>query len=139
MEYAIELTADLAEKDSAFIWDKLFQFNLQFTEHDQHALLRIFARNESGELIGGLLGETFWRWLYINILWVHEDHRHAGLGRKLMARAEAEGIARGCRHAYLDTFDFQAPDFYKQLGYAIWGALDDFPPGHRRIFFHKDL
>ncbi len=139
MEYSIELTANPAEGDSAYIRNKLFQFNLQHAEDDQHTLLHVFIRNESGELVGGLLGETFWRWLHINILWVHEDYRFAGLGKQLMARAEAEAIGRGCQHAFVDTFDFQAPGFYQQLGYTIWGLLEDLPPGQRRIFFKKDL
>jgi hypothetical protein len=59
MEYSIELTAIPAEEDSAYIKNKLFQFNLQNTEDDQHTLLRLFIRNISGALIGGLLGETY--------------------------------------------------------------------------------
>jgi hypothetical protein len=57
----------------------------------------------------------------------------------MMAQAEAEAIRRGCRHAHVDTIDFQAPDFYLKLGYTVWGVLDDIPPGHRRIFLKKDL
>ena len=139
MEYAFELTSDRVEADSTFIGDQLYQFNMQFTEPDQHTLLSIFVRNERGELIGGLLGETFWRWLHTNILWVHKDYRRGGLGKQLMAKAEAEAIHRGCRHAYVDTLNFQAPDFYLKLGYTVWGVLEDFPPGHRRIFLQKDL
>jgi GNAT superfamily N-acetyltransferase len=139
MDFTFELTADPAEEASSYIWKQLSGFNQQFVGPDQHTLLRVFARNVHGELIAGLLGETFWHWLYVNILWVHEDYRHAGLGRQLMARAEAEAKQRGCLHAYLDTMDFQAPEFYPKLGYVTWGTLEDFPPGHRRIFFKKDL
>ena len=139
MIYSFELTANPAEPDIAYIKNKLFQFNLQHTEDDQHTLLVIFIRNDSGELIGGLLGETYWRWLHINILWVLEGYRSTGLGKQLMAKAEAEAISRGCQHADVDTMDFQAPGFYQQLGYSVWGVLEDLPPGHRRIFLKKDL
>jgi GNAT superfamily N-acetyltransferase len=138
MPYAFELTANREAGDSV-IWNNLVQFNLQFAEPDQHTLLGIFARNEMSELVGGLLGETFWRWLHVNLLWVHEGHRCTGLGTQLMARAEEEAIRRGCCHAYLDTFDFQAPGFYRKLGYSEWGVLEDFPPGHQRIFLKKDF
>jgi GNAT superfamily N-acetyltransferase len=139
MPISLELTSDPSAQASAFIEDGLRRFNLQYSEPDQHTLLRVFARNELGELVGGLLGETFWRWLYVADLWLSEDYRHAGLGSQLMQLAEAEAIRRGCHHAYLDTIDYQAPDFYPRLGYSVWGALEDFPPGHRRIFFKKDL
>jgi GNAT superfamily N-acetyltransferase len=138
MEYTFELTDKRVDED-ALIWNHLYQFNMQFTEEDQHTLLGVFARKETSELIGGLLGETFWGWLHINILWVHENHRRIGVGKQLIARAEAEAVRRGCRHAYVDTLDFQAPNYYTKLGYSVWGTLDDFPPGHRRIFFKKDL
>jgi GNAT superfamily N-acetyltransferase len=139
MPPTLHLTSDPSLHESAFIEDGLHRFNLLHAEPDQHTLLRIFAHNEQDELIGGLLGETFWRWLYVADLWIHEDYRHAGLGTKLMERAEAEAVRRGCRHAYLDTLDFQAPDFYPRLGYTPWGVLEDLPPGHKRIFFKKDL
>ena len=95
MDFTFELTADPAKEASSLVWKQLSEFNRQNAESDQHTLLRVFVRNDHGELIGGLLGETFWRWLYVNILWVHEDYRHTGLGHQLMARAEAEAKQRG--------------------------------------------
>jgi ribosomal protein S18 acetylase RimI-like enzyme len=62
-----------------------------------------------------------------------------GLGSKLLQTAEAEAIRRGCKHAHLDTLDFQAPGFYLKKGYQVFGELQDLPPGHRRIFLRKDL
>ena len=56
-----------------------------------------------------------------------------------MARAEAEARARGCVGAWLDTFGFQARPFYEALGYAVFGALEDQPPGHRRYVLMKRL
>lgn len=101
--------------------------------------LTVFARDESGRIVGGLRGATVWGWLEIELLWVAEEHRKDGLGREIMAAAEAEALARGCRHARVDTFDFQAPSFYARLGYAEYALLEDFPRGHRRHFLAKDL
>jgi len=56
-----------------------------------------------------------------------------------MVGAEAAARAQGCRGAYLDAFTFQAPKFYERLGYQEFGRLDDFPPGHARIWFTKAL
>ena len=139
MPPTFSLTSDPSPHDSAIVEDGLRRFNLLHAEPDQHTLLRIFVRDDHGEIIGGLLGETFWRYLYVADLWIHEAYRHAGIGTELIRRAESEAIRRGCRHAYLDTLDFQAPDFYPKLGYTTWGVLEDLPPGHKRIFFKKDL
>jgi GNAT superfamily N-acetyltransferase len=56
-----------------------------------------------------------------------------------MAAAEEEARRRGCHHALLDTFDFQARSLYERLGYEVFGTLDDFPRGHQRFFMRKAL
>jgi ribosomal protein S18 acetylase RimI-like enzyme len=57
-----------------------------------------------------------------------------------MELAEREAVARGCRHAFLDTMDYQAPDFYQKLGYQIAGKLDDWDShGHAQFLFTKQL
>ncbi len=139
MQFTIELTAERAESESALIDNGLHQFNLLYTAPDQFLPLKVFARNEQGDLVGGLLGETFWCWLHVDDLWVNEAYRNAGIGSQLMACAEAEAIERGCLHVNIETHEFQAPDFYRKLGYSVWGILEDFPPGHQKIFLKKDL
>jgi GNAT superfamily N-acetyltransferase len=91
------------------------------------------------ELVGGVIGETHWDWLYINLMFVHESLRGMGYGRQLLAHAEEEARKRGAKNVYLDTFSFQAPDFYKKLGYRVFGELQDFPPGHQRFYLAKEL
>ena len=89
--------------------------------------------------MGGLVGETFWDWLHVDLLWVAEELRGRGYGSRLLAAAEAEAVRRGCGHAYLETLGFQAPDFYRARGYRVFGELADFPPGHTRYFMRKSL
>ena len=50
----------------------------------------------------------------------------------------ARAFERGCHSAWVETFSFQAPGFYRKLGYEPFGELD-YPPGHKRIFLHKRL
>lgn len=98
-------------------------------------LIVISRRN--GEIAGGLLAYTHWNWLFIKHLWVAEAFRRQGLGRSLMLAAESEAVGRGCRHAHVDTFDFQARPFYQKLGFQIFGQLEDYPVGHTRYFLRK--
>jgi GNAT superfamily N-acetyltransferase len=97
----------------------------------------LFAPDQS--MAGGIIGETHWNWLFINLLWVREELRGKGYGHRLLQAAEDEGRRREATHAYLDTFSFQAPDFYEQHGYQVFGTLEDFPPGHKRLYLFKRL
>jgi GNAT superfamily N-acetyltransferase len=92
-----------------------------------------------GKTVGGVLAEIYWGWLYIDLLWIDEELRRNGYGTSLMARIEEEARQMGATNAYLDTFSFQAPEFYENLGYHSFGELGDFPEGMRRFFMKKKL
>jgi GNAT superfamily N-acetyltransferase len=88
-------------------------------------------------LVGGLSGTMFWDWLFVAALWVHQDRRGQGAGKALLAAAEAHAAAAGCHSVWLDTF--QARAFYENLGYHVFGTLEDFPQGQTRAFLRKRL
>ena len=52
----------------------------------------------------------------ISFLWVSPQERRQGRGRQLLLMAEAEARKRGCSNATLNTFSFQAPEFYRKFG-----------------------
>jgi ribosomal protein S18 acetylase RimI-like enzyme len=107
---------------------------------DAHAKSLCFVlRAPDGEIVGGLVGETHWDWFYISLLIIPEDLRGRGYGHELLTQAEQEARNRGAKHAYLDTFSFQAPAFYQQHGYGVFGELHDFPVGQTRYYMVKDL
>ncbi|WP_459209168.1 GNAT family N-acetyltransferase [Aquimarina rhabdastrellae] len=96
--------------------------------------------NDKDDVIGGILGGIgCWNGLEIKILWVDEIYRGQGIGKMLIQHIEAEAKKLKATIAMLDTFDFQAKDFYLKQGYAIIGILDNFPQGHQRIYFSKEL
>ncbi len=96
--------------------------------------LFILAHDAAGEQVGGLMGETQFAWLKISVMAVAEQVRRRGIGRRLVALAEEEAKSRGCQYAYVDTLDYQAPDFYRALGYAVAGTLENWDShGHTKI------
>ena len=101
--------------------------------------LWIIGRDADGAVQAGIRFVLAFDWLFVNWLWVADPYRKHGIGSQLMAAAEAAARDQGCRAAYLDTFTFQAPKFYERLGYREFGRLNDFPPGHARIWFTKPL
>ena len=97
--------------------------------------------SDAGELVGGCVGSVVdvWHWLEVDLLWVRSDQRGTGLGRTLLTAVEQQARDRGCRWAKLNTWDFQAPDFYERCGYSVYGRETDFPPGHTNFYMRKDL
>ena len=102
-------------------------------------LLVIPVQDAAGRVEGGLWGHTQFQWLHIQMLLVPAAMRGQGIGSALMAAAEAEAHQRNCLGIYLDSFSFQAPVFYAKLGFTVFGVLDNFPPGHQRLYFQKRL
>ncbi len=131
------------EKPDDAIWEVvgggIRDFNKAQAGSDQSTMLCFALKSPGGEVVGGLIGETVYDWLYISLMFVKDDLRGHGFGRQLMVRAEEEARKRGAKNVYLDTFSFQAPDFYKKLGYRVFGELKDFPPGQTRFFMTKPL
>jgi GNAT superfamily N-acetyltransferase len=99
----------------------------------------IVGRDKGGAVQAGIRFILAYDWLFVHWLWVAEPYRMQGIGSRLLAGAEAAAREQGCRAAYLDTFTFQGPEFYPRHGYSELGRLNDFPPGHARIWFWKAL
>jgi GNAT superfamily N-acetyltransferase len=115
------------------------QYNLQHAGEEGFQRLCFVLQTAEEEIVGGVIGELYWGWFHVDLLWVKDELRGRGYGRRLLTTVEDEARRRGARHAYLDTFSFQAPDFYKEQGYRVFGELENFPPGHRRYFLTKQL
>ena len=127
------------KEETKKVYDELIRFNAEKVGGDGHAPLNIVEYDEGGNIIGGIIGGTYWGWLYVDILWVHESHRRSGIGSKLLAEAEKEAKSRGCHHVHLDTMSWQAPEFYKKHGYTVVGILPDIPKGNQKYLLMKEL
>ncbi|EGT5730050.1 GNAT family N-acetyltransferase [Cronobacter dublinensis subsp. dublinensis] len=92
-----------------------------------------------GEVIAGLVAQTWWGGLEIQYLWVSEKYRGNGYGKNMMLAAEDEARKRGCHMAYVDTFDFQAKQFYEKLGYSEYGSLAGYAHKFKRHYLAKEF
>jgi len=120
------------------ILKRLRAYNVSAAGQSDNRPLTITLRHK-GKIVGGLIGETFFGWLFVSLLWIAEQHRGNGFGKALVEAAEAEARKRGVRGVYLDTFSFQAPGFYEKMGYREFGRLNEFPAGHDRVWMTKAL
>lgn len=140
MADALRLRLYTAENpDRGTVGRGLRAFNASHVGPPRWKALTILARS-GRRIVAGLKAFSHWEWMYVALLWVDEPFRKAGIGRRLMEAAEGEARRRRCRQVWLDTYDFQAPGFYKKLGYRAFAKLANYPVrGRMRTFFAKRL
>lgn len=140
MEYNI---INGSERDVAYICDKLVEYNLkQVPKMQEKKFVNITKKilDAENNIIAGCYAKMYcWNIIYIDILWVDERYRKQGLGSKLLEQIEKIAVERKCSLIHLDTFDFQAKDFYLKHGYEVFGILEDCPQNHCRYYLKKKV
>lgn len=129
------------EEESELIVEKIVEYNLSKVPIIQESSFIWINRvivDTYGDIIAGINSKMYcWNCLYIDVLWVKEEYRKEGLGSKILNEIEKVAKDKGCYLIHLDTFDFQAKDFYIKQGYDIFGILDECPQRHKRYFMKK--
>lgn len=115
------------------------EYNRSKREQSKSEPLNIYAEDEQGNLMAGMVAETFGNWLEIEYLYVRDDLRGQGLGSKILKMAEKEAKERKCKYSFVDTFNFQAPKFYEKHGYKEVFALKNYPYTGERYYYTKEL
>jgi ribosomal protein S18 acetylase RimI-like enzyme len=135
----VRITDEVDETAVAELRERITAHNVASTGLADGRSLGCFVRDSEGRMIAGLDGFSWGGYVKIEWLWVHEDHRHRGLGTQLVRAAEVEAAQRGCDVVRVDSHTFQAPGFYEKLGYERIGFAADTPVGHGEAFFLKRL
>jgi GNAT superfamily N-acetyltransferase len=138
-EYHIAYVDDPEQSARGIIGRGIREYNEQQAGDNQFQRLCFVLQAPDETIVGGVIAEVYWDWLHIDLLWVTGELRGRGYGHRLLTLTEHEARQRGAKNAYLDTFSFQAPDFYRQHGYQVFGELEGFPLGFQRYFLTKKL
>ncbi|MEU9095647.1 GNAT family N-acetyltransferase [Streptomyces sp. NPDC087901] len=126
--------------DVAVISDALDRFNTEHTAVADRRPLAVLVRDPATrQVVGGLTGRTSLGLFFLDLFYLPAQLRGTGLGTEILARAENEAHARGCRTAVLYTITFQAPGFYEKHGWKRLGEVPCDPPGTSRVFMTKEL
>ena len=125
--------------DIEFLEDRLYECNASATGIGDGRSLGVFLRDEAGSIVAGAAGHTWGETCELRQVWVAASFRGSGLGRRLIAEAEAEALRRGCQQLVLTTHSFQAPEFYRKLGFEVVSELAGYPRGHSQVVLRKPL
>ena len=139
MNNNFRITSDGNVQDIQEIHEMLKAFNLSNREISENVPLGIFLEDENKKKLAGLTGETFGNWLCIHYLFIEDCLRGQGIGRKMIEAVESEAKKRGCKYVFVDTFSFQAPGFYRKLGYKEVFTLEDYPYTGKRHYYTKEI
>ncbi len=116
-KYIISIETQPDSKQIDFVDKQLHEFNVGKIGGYQYTPLFAFVRDSEQKVVGGFDGFMGLGWLHIGTLWIAEELRGCGYGRKLLERVQ-EVLKHGCLNAYVFTYSFQSPEFYKHLGYV---------------------
>ena len=129
---------EATSEDEKFIANKIKEYSPKKASVER---IHKTMKDLDGNIIGGILSivNHYAKSLYIDILWIKEEYRKDGYGSILMDEVEMEAKEKGVYLVNLDTFDFQAKDFYIKRGYEVYAVLDDCPVNHKRYYLRKML
>ena len=133
------ITDKIERQDEELIFQGLLEYNLTRIEDKNLKDLGIYIEDETGEKVGGLIGNTHGNWLFVKYLWVKKAFRKQSIGSRILQQAEQTAKERGCKYVFLDTFSFQAPEFYKRYGHSEAFTLEEYPISGKRYYLTKDL
>jgi len=130
------------DEEALLITNRIVAFNnsnVPFTQESE-PIIQNYVIKDGNKIIAGINAFVYhWGILYVDMLFVNEEYRGQDLGIELLNKVESEAKAIGATLVHLDTFDFQAKDFYLKAGYEVFGVLEDCPKGHKRYYLSKKL
>ena len=112
-------------------------YNRQFVPDT--ADLSLVVTDQEGRIIGGCDAFRMGELAMLDVLWVAEDHRGAGLGACILEQLEENAARQGAKRLELNTFGFQAPRFYEKMGSRRFGAVEQGTGSYGHYFYVKEL
>ena len=130
---------ELDDEQLEAIEDKLSEFDEKYISYKMEGSIKI-GIEEDGKIVAGLDAcITAFKILYVSTVFVDEDRRRQGYGRRLMAEMERRAKEMGVNTIRLDTFSWQGKEFYEALGYEIVGSYENSDDGYAEYFFLKRI
>jgi ribosomal protein S18 acetylase RimI-like enzyme len=139
MTYRIDFESNPTAEDTQILSDGIFSEAKKKKDLNPVTYFAFFIRDENAKIVGGCNGDILYGQLYVSQLWVDEKLRGQGYGTKLMRLAEDHAKQNGCSFVAVNTMDFEAPEFYKNLGFHVEFERHGFDKDSVFYFLRKDL
>ncbi len=129
-------------ESAKYIQKRLIEFNIKQVPFEGTIILEpinVVMEDGEGQIVGGINATIiqYWSRCHIDTFWIDEQYRGNGYGRKLLENVEKIAFDKGCKLIQLETYSFQAPNFYIKNGYEIIGVVKNHPEEHSQYFLKK--
>lgn len=128
-----------------YIWFHLHKYNQKNCEYinknssyaHNNEINGDFIVYDKDEVIGGAIGKITFGWYQLTDFYLSEPYRKQGIGSKIIKRIEEFAKENHALGVKMESWNFQAPEFYKKLGYSVWAEFKDCPPGTVCYYLYK--
>jgi ribosomal protein S18 acetylase RimI-like enzyme len=98
-----------------------------------------FLKDKKDTIQGSITGRLLHGYLSIDTLCISPLLRNRGHGTKLMKLAEDIGLKNACTFSTVNTMDWEAKDFYEELGYYVEFSRGGYTNNSTFYFLRKNL
>jgi ribosomal protein S18 acetylase RimI-like enzyme len=122
-----------------FLWIKKNDHITENILQDKIENREIYIVEEKGKLIGWLRFNLFWDTIpFMNMLYLLEEYRNIGIGKKLVNYWEEEMKTKGYKTVLTSTqSDESGQHFYRKIGYTEIGGFKYLEDPFEIIFIKK--
>jgi GNAT superfamily N-acetyltransferase len=117
----------------------LIEYNASHSRIAEGCELAVYVEDETGTLRGGVVAWLWGACMEVEYVWLDESLRGRSWGRSLFQRVEGLARERNCQTIVLDTYSFQAPEFYRKLGFQTLGVVEGYPDGITKVFMVRKV
>ena len=114
----IEYTPELSEEFYELIDTEFNKFATKNNVTCNYTPFNFIAK-EDNKVIGIITGHSYYKEVHIGDLIVLEEYRNRHIGTKLVKAVEDYFKNKDFENINLSTYGFQAPEFYKKLGFEV--------------------
>ena len=127
------------ERIGEFIGEGFANYTRQYGVDVNYEDYCFVAEDQDGKILGAITGRAYYNEVHVGDLIIAEDQRRSGLGSMLVHTVEESFSGKGYEKITLTTFGFQAPEFYKKLGFQLEFIREDKDPKLTKYFLAKAL
>ena len=139
MKYTIILEPNPTPEDIQILCDGISHEAQKKKQLKSVNFFAFFIRDNDEKIVGGCNGAILHDWSYVDQLWVSESLRGQGYGTQLMLSAEKLAADHKSRFITVNSYNWEAPNFYKKLGFYVEFERHNPEKDSTFYFFRKDL